>query len=209
MFIKLAVNLSVAAGAIFFVALALCAEPAGEAANKSGESEAADTANAAAEDVRVPVAVARERAELMHRIYAATLEVLHHRYFHDSRATVPARAMEDVFAEMARQSRVEANWISVNTRAMSLSHEPKSDFEKAAAKEIADGKEEYELVQDGYYRRAGAIPLASGCVNCHAGFFKAPPKSPRFAALVISVPVKEEACPEPARTRGERDRAAR
>ncbi|HVA49888.1 MAG TPA: hypothetical protein VNH11_26210 [Pirellulales bacterium] len=75
---------------------------------------------------------------------------------------------------------------------MSLSHKPKSDFEKAAAKETADGNEEYELVEDGYYRRAGAIPLTSGCVNCHAGFFKAPPKSPRFAGLIISMPVIEE-----------------
>lgn len=183
--------LSVAAATALFVTLALGGEVPNEAANKPGGDEAKDAG--ATEDVpRVSVAVARERAELMHRIYAATLNVLHDRYFHDSRAVVPARAMEDIFAEMARQSQVEARWISVNTRAMSLSHEPKSDFEKAAANEITDGKEDYELVEDGYYRRAGAIPLASGCVNCHAGFFKAPPKTPRFAALVISVPVKEE-----------------
>lgn len=190
MFAKVAASLSVAAAATFVVALAVSGEPSGEAEPKSDSGEAS---KAPAEVVRVPVAVARERVELMHRIYAATLEVLHHRYFHDSRATVPARAMEDIFAEMARQSQAEANWISVNTRAMSLSHEPKTEFEKAAAKEIADGKEEFERVEDGYYRHAGAIPLASGCVNCHAGFFKAPPKSPRFAALIISVPVKEEA----------------
>lgn len=192
MFVKLAVSFFVSSVATFFVALALCGEPSGEVVNKAGGGVPTKETDGAAEDVRVPVAVARERAELMHRIYAATLEVLHHRYFHDSRATVPARAMEDIFAEMARQSQVEANWIAVNTRAMSLSHEPKTEFEKTAAKEIAGGKEDYELVDDGYYRRAGAIPLSSGCVNCHAGFFKAPPKSPRFAALVISVPVKQE-----------------
>lgn len=197
MLVRLAVGIPVAAVAMFVVALALCGEPSAENVNEPSADEAAAKAGEAAADVRVPVAVARERAELMHRIYAATLEVLHHRYFHDSRATVPARAMEDVFAEMARQSQVEANWIAVNTRAMSLSHEPKSEFEKAAAKEISDGKEQYELVEDGFYRRAGAIPLASGCVNCHAGFFKAPPKSPRFAALVISVPVKEEPNTQP------------
>lgn len=193
MFVSLAVRFGAAGLAVtaLLVAFALCGEVPPEAANKpDGESNGA-THQAADEGLRVPVTVARERAELMHRIYAATLEVLHHRYFHDTRAMVPARAMEDIFDEMARQSQVEAKWIAVNLRAMSLSHEPKSEFEKTAAREIGSGKEYYELVEDGYYRRAGAIPMASGCVNCHSGFFKEPPKTPRFAALVISVPVKE------------------
>ncbi len=181
--------------ATLLVALAVCEDtPGAAAATARGDGAKAGTGEADDTHVpvpRVPVAVARERAELMHRIYAATLDMLHHRYFHDSRAMVPARAMEDVFAEMATQSQVEAHWIAVNMRAMSLSHEPKNEFEKAAAQEIADGKETYELVENGYYRRAGAIPLASGCANCHGGFFKEPPKTPRFAALVISVPVRE------------------
>ncbi|HEX5442880.1 MAG TPA: DUF3365 domain-containing protein [Pirellulales bacterium] len=179
--------------ATLLVALAVCEDAPGAAARgddaKAGAAEADEDTHVPVP--RLPVAAARERAELMHRIYAATLDMLHHRYFHDSRAMVPARAMEDVFAEMATQSQVEANWIAVNMRAMSLSHEPKDEFEKAAAKEIADGKETYELVENGYYRRAGAIPLASGCANCHGGFFKEPPKTPRFTALVISVPVHE------------------
>ena len=175
---------------VFFVAFALCDEPPRDVSDKTSGDE---QPRAEAEpDHRVPIAVARERAELMHRIYAATLDVLHDRYFHDSRAIVPARAMEDIFAEMNRQSQVETRWIAVNARAMSLSHEPNSEFEKAAAKEIADGKEAYEIVENGYYRRAGAIPLAAGCVNCHSGFFKAPSKISRFAGLVISVPVSEK-----------------
>lgn len=193
MLVKLAVSLGMAGVATkaFFVAYALCGEVAGERSSEP-QSGGENVAAAASDEARVPVAVARERAQLMHSIYAATLDVLHHRYFHDSRAMVPARAMEDIFAEIARQSQVEAHWIAVNTRAMSLSHEPKSEFEQAAAKEIADGKENYESVENGYYRRAGAIPLASGCVNCHSGFFKQQSKTPRFAALVISVPVKED-----------------
>lgn len=192
MLVKLAARLCVAGLAItaLLVTFALSDERPAETSN-TPDGEANGAIPATEEGLRVPVAVARERAELMHRIYAATLEVLHHRYFHDTRAMVPARAMEDIFDEMARQSQVEAKWIAVNLRAMSLSHEPKSEFEKTAASEIGDGKEYYELVEDGYYRRAGAIPMASGCVNCHSGFFKEPPKTPRFAALVISVPVKE------------------
>jgi hypothetical protein len=194
MFAKSLVGLCVvsAISGVFCVPFALHAELTGQTASTPKDEPQTAATQPVESDQRVTKAVSRERAELMHRIFAATLDVMHDRYFHDSRAVVPARAMEDVFTEMARQSHIEARWISVNTRAMSLNHEPQSDFEKTAAKEIAAGKEVYERVENGYYRRAGAIPLASGCVNCHSDFFKQPPKSPRFAGLVISVPVNEK-----------------
>lgn len=144
------------------------------------------------DDARVSVATARQNAKMMHNIYAATLEVMHERYFRNNRAVLPARALEDVFAEIEAQSKVKAKWIAVNTKAMSVNHEAKSEFEKSAAAAIAAGKGEFEVVEDGYYRRAAAIPLGSGCVRCHTGFFSGAPKSPRFAALVISVPVTKK-----------------
>jgi hypothetical protein len=144
------------------------------------------------EPPRVSVAVARDRAELMHGVYAATLEVMHERYFHGERATVPARALEDVFAEIKRQSQAEARWISVNTRPMSINHEPKTEFEKQAARELASGKSSLEAVEDGYYRRAGRISLHGGCISCHAGFFAEASASAKFAGLIISVPVTAE-----------------
>ena len=128
----------------------------------------------------------------MHSLYAATLDVMHDRYFHGERAVVPARALEDVFAEIARQSKVEARWISVNTKPMSINHEPKSPFEKQAAKELAAGKEAFELVEDGVYQRAGSIPLHGGCISCHSGFFSQGPTSPRYAGLIIRVPLAKE-----------------
>ncbi|MEQ8789811.1 MAG: DUF3365 domain-containing protein [Pirellulaceae bacterium] len=132
---------------------------------------------------------ARDRAKVMHDVYSATLEVMHHRYFHGDRAVVPARAMEDIFSAIKRQSRVEARWISVNMKPMSIEHAPQSEFEQRAAKEIASGKEAFETVEEGYYRRAGAIRLTDGCISCHGGFALAPSKSPKFAGLVISVPI--------------------
>jgi len=141
---------------------------------------------------RVTVAEARERAQLMHNIYAATLDVMHHHFFRRERAVLPARAMEDIFAQMDKQSNIKAGWISVNTKAMSINHEPKNEFEKKAAKAIADGKGEFELVENGFYHRATAIPLGAGCVNCHTGFFSKIPNTQRFAGLVISVPVNKE-----------------
>jgi hypothetical protein len=138
------------------------------------------------------VVKAREQAKLMHGIYASTLDVMHHYYFRTDRAVLPARALEDVFADMQSQAKVKARWIAVNAKAMSVDHKPASAFEKDAARAIAAGKSEYEQVADGYYHRAGAIPLGAGCVNCHTGFFAKDQKSPRFAGLVISVPLAKD-----------------
>lgn len=154
--------------------------------------EASEPAAAAKSPSGVSVDIARDRAKVLHQVYATTLDVMHERYFHDDRAIVPARALEDVFDEVARQSQVQARWISVNTKPMSIGHEPKSDFEKQAAAKIAAGSEFYELVEKDYYRRAAPIRLTDGCVSCHTGFFAGPPKSPRFAALVIGVPLASD-----------------
>ena len=138
---------------------------------------------------RVSLAVARDRAETMHEVYAATLETMHHHYFRGARARVPAKAMEDVFAELRRKTDIEARWISVSLQPMSINHKPNSDFEKRAAKEIAAGKAKVDAVEEGYYRRAGAIPLSGGCVACHGGLFKGVEGKSQFAGLVISIPV--------------------
>ena len=141
---------------------------------------------------RVPIAVARDRAKLMHDIYTTTLDVMHDRYFHADRAIVPARAMEDVFSAMADQTGSKANWISVNLKAMSINHEPQTDFEKRAAREIVGGETEIEVIENGFYRRAGAVPMTGGCLSCHAGFFNQPSKVPKFTGLVISIPILAE-----------------
>jgi hypothetical protein len=138
------------------------------------------------------LAKAREQAKMMHAVYASTLDAMHHHFFRRERSVLPARALEDVFEEMERQSKVKARWISVNTRAMSVHHEPNSEFEKEAARALAAGKGEFEQVEGGYYRRAGAIPLAASCVGCHAGLFARETKTPRFAGLVISIPLSRK-----------------
>lgn len=144
---------------------------------------------------RVPVEVARDRARMMHEIYSTTLDVIHDRYFHDDKSAIPARAMEDVFREMNSRSKAEARWIAVNLRAMSIDHEPETEFEKQAARELATGKSEFEKIEDGYLRRATAIPLTGGCISCHEGGFKPPTKIAKYAGLVISIPVKAEVAP--------------
>lgn len=151
----------------------------------------AEEKETAVEDTRV--AAARERAVLMHGIYHATLETMHDRYFHSERAVVPARAMEDIFEEMKHQTRAEARWISASLEPMSLNHKPKSEFEKQAAAAIADGKPAVETIEDGFYRRATAIPLGAGCITCHQGFFRDTSRKAKFAGLVISIPLNDPA----------------
>ena len=146
---------------------------------------------------RVPLAVARDRAVLMHQIYITTLEVMHDRYFHADRSVVPARAMEDVFENLERQTGSKANWISVNLRAMSINHDPSTEFEKQAARELGRGEPSHEAVDAGVYRRATPIPLHGGCVSCHEGFNPKPSKTPKLAGLVISIPVTEEKSTQP------------
>lgn len=141
---------------------------------------------------RISVAEARERAKLMHEIHLTTLEVMHQRYFRRDGAVLPARAMEDVFAEIEKTTKVETRWIAVNTRAMSISHAPQSEFEKEAAAELSKGKASHDRVIKGMYHRAGVIPLGPGCVGCHTRFGAPATDKPRVAGLVISIPVKEE-----------------
>jgi hypothetical protein len=180
-------SLLVGAAGVLGLALTLHAGPPVASPDKA-KSAAAETPV----DERVSVAEARERGKLMHKIYAATLEVMHHRYFRADRAVLPARALEDVFDEIDKQSKIKTRWIAVNTPAMSVNHEPESEFEKKAAEVLASGKTEFDRVEEGYYRRAGAIPLGAGCVGCHTKLFSTPVKTPRFAGLVISIPVKDK-----------------
>jgi hypothetical protein len=141
---------------------------------------------------QVSVAVARDRATLMHDLYESTLHAMHRHYFRREKAILPARALEDVFSEMESHSKVNARWISVNTKAMSINHEPETEFEKHAASEIGKGKEHVELIEKDFYHRATAIPLGAGCVSCHHGLLAPPKDIPRFAGLVISIPIKND-----------------
>lgn len=173
------------------LAVGFSAQPFAGEAEKTPRGKPSSSDPAADGPERVSLDVARDRAKLMHEIYSATLDVMHHRYFRGDKAVVPARAMEDVFKEIKRTSSAEAQWIAVNTKAMSIDHEPKSDFEKKAAKAIAAGKSELEVVEGGYYRRAGSISLTGGCINCHVGLFNEGTSGRRFAGLIISVPVAD------------------
>ena len=135
---------------------------------------------------------ARDRARTMAQVYASTLDVLHHYYFRVNKAVLPARAMEDIFADVQDSSGAKVRWISVNARAMSVDHEPSTEFEKVAARKLATGIREVEQLVGKEYSYASAIPLHESCIQCHMGTFMTPPTKPRFAGLVISMPVQNQ-----------------
>jgi len=178
--------------------LSLAAEPDADVAEPKPDTAAAvgESDEPEAETTpRVSLEVARDRAQLMHDVYASTLDMLHHRYFRADKAIIPARAMEDIFGDIERESDMQARWISVNLPPMNIDHEPETEFEKQAAKKIAAGEESIEIVDEGYYRRVGAISLTGGCISCHGGFFRARSTTQKYAALVISIPIKGDVAP--------------
>ena len=140
---------------------------------------------------KLSVDQARDRARLLHDVSIAALESMHRTYFQREKSIIPSFVMEDVFGQIKRQWKVEAHWIAVNMKAMSVDHEPKTVFEKQAAREIAAGEVAYEEIADGIYRRAGAVHLGAACVNCHGGFFRDPGNSPKYAGLVISLRIDD------------------
>jgi len=162
-----------------------CSEPPAPPAVKSFPSGSASGS-------RISLEAARDRAEILHDYSLAMLEMMHHRYFHNEKAMIPARAMEDVFDELKTKWGAELRWISGNMDAMNISHEPKTDFEHQAVKEFKSGKTRLEAIEGGFLRHAGIVPLQSDCVSCHAGFFKATTKTPKFAGLMISIPIVAE-----------------
>lgn len=114
------------------------------------------------------VAEARSRARLLHEAFHATLHVVHQRYYReDEGLIIPAKTLESVFRELEKTHGVSVRWLAVNAPAMNVDHEPKGEFEEAAARALSKGKGEYEAIDDGVYRRVGAVTLTSECLKCH------------------------------------------
>jgi hypothetical protein len=139
----------------------------------------------------ITVDEARRQAKLLHNTYEATLHTVHREYFREAgRTPIPARVLEEIFYWVDEETHGETRWIAVNTEAMSIDHNPESEFEKQAAKVLATGEEDFEQVEDGMYRRAGAITLFATCLKCHESSLTQLRTKRRVAGLVISIPVK-------------------
>lgn len=138
---------------------------------------------------RPSVEEARGRARLLYETIQGMLQVVHHEYYReDEKLPIPARTFKKVFRELADHQKVEIRWLAITGQAMNQEHTPQNDFEKQAANAIASGAEEYELAENGIYRRAGVITLTAECLKCHA-----PNRTNvknRAAGLVIAMPIQ-------------------
>ena len=164
--------------------------------SSNGESQKADIAESsekadeAADKLTIPEA--RRQTKLLHDTYIATLHTVHRSYFDkDEREIIPARAMEEVFRQIDAETGGKTRWIAVNTPAMNIDHNPKKGFEKDAARELKQGKREFERVEDGIYLRAGAVSLFASCTKCHLSGLRPQQKVRSLAGLIISMPVKQ------------------
>ncbi len=132
---------------------------------------------------------ARERARILHEAFHGALQVMHRDFFReDEKLSLPSRSLEDVFATMAETHQVELHWLAVDANAMSLKHEPKTDFERAAVAALTTGKDEFEQASDDKFQFARSIRLSDSCLKCHAR--SRSNNNNRKAALTITMPIK-------------------
>lgn len=132
---------------------------------------------------------AKVRARLLHETVHGALLVMHRDFFREDEGfTLPARSLDDVFAEMKASHGVEMAWLAVDAKPMDVGHAADDDFEKKAVEAIAAGSDEYGAVEGERYRHAGRIRLASECLKCHLP--NRTSLEDRSAAVTISMPVR-------------------
>jgi hypothetical protein len=183
-----------AAGAAAVVfGLAMMTVAADEPQTAPAAAEPAVVEDDAAPEMKPTVAAARRQAKLLQKTYITTLQMMHRRYFdEDERHPIPARTLEEVFAEVDAGTERKTRWIAVNTPAMNVDHEPQPGFETAAVAALTEGKPDFEQVENGVYRRAGVVPLAGGCLKCHVSGLSKQVTQPKVAGFVIAIPVQGE-----------------
>ena len=131
---------------------------------------------------------ARSRAKLLHEMVRGSLQIMHRDFFDQENAhAIPSASLEDVFHELGKSSYVQMKWLTVNTDLVNVDHQAKSDFEKAAVKELAAGKQMAEMVEELSYQYAGAIRLGSQCLKCHVQ--RRTSNEDRTAGVVITMPI--------------------
>ncbi len=170
------------------VSACLLASPAHAAppvVGKTGESKT----NTASGKKLLTVQEARGRTELLHEAFHATLQIVHLQYFSEDDGTpIPSRTLEAVFDAIQPGCNMKFRWLAVDALAMNIDHAPEDAFERDAIEALKAGKDTFERVENGVYRRVGKITLSSQCLKCHLP--SRTNNEDRSAGLVISTPVR-------------------
>ena len=145
---------------------------------------------------------ARSRAKLMHEMVRGALQIMHRDFFDEENSrAIPSASLEDVFHEMGKSYDVQMKWLTVNTDLVNVDHQAKSEFEKAAVKELAAGKPMAEKVEERGYQYAGAIRLGSQCLKCHVK--RRTSNEDRIAGIIITMRIVSAANHNPEATHPE------
>ena len=173
-----------------FALILSCALPAPATFAADSETNGVEIAtNHVKSDLPTTADEARGRAKVLHETIHGALQVMHRDFFGgDEDLSLPSQSLEDVFKEIASSWNIEIRWLGVNAT-KSVDHDPKDEFEKAAAAALVAGKTEYESIERGNFRFVGAIRMQNECLKCHV-----PHRSSledRVAGLAISIPLQK------------------
>lgn len=179
-------NLKFAALVVFIGALSLRFVWSDEPVSPNSPAASGDSSDTA----RPTVTEARQQARVLHTALHSALQVVHHRYYReDEGLPIPAAVLKEVFAELEHEQHITLRWLAVEGQAMNSDHKPQTDFENEAFKALKSGRRDLEQVENGLYRRAGAITLTNHCLKCHVPDRK--DTRNRTAGLVISMRVRQ------------------
>lgn len=152
------------------------------------EREAAVRQAAASEDLPTTEMEARGRARMLYETIHGTLQVVHRDFFGGAEdLNLPSQSLEDVFKELAVQSRIQVRWLGVNAT-KKADHQPQDDFERKAAQALLAGKKEYAEREGNLYRYVGTIRIQNECLKCHVP--NRTSLEDRVAGLAISIPLR-------------------
>ncbi|WP_237607215.1 c-type heme family protein [Roseimaritima sediminicola] len=164
------------------------APPSGDPADRAAVAVDSTAKLAAAKDVDE----ARARARLLAELSNGALQVMHRDFFDEEDAVaIPSASLEDVFHELEIQFDVRTEWLVVNADALNVDHRPSDAFERRAAELLADGAAYAEATEEGRYRFASPVRLASQCLKCHLK--RRSSNKDRLAALTLSIPLQPAA----------------
>jgi len=138
----------------------------------------------------VTLSEAKRQAVVLHEVMHSTLRVTHDRFYReDEGLPIPAATMKEVFDDLKQKQNITLRWLVVEGQAMNTDHKAQDAFEREAVTALKSGKPSYDQVQNGTYRRAGAITLSNHCLKCHVPDRRS--TDDRTAGLLISIPIQE------------------